>query len=263
MVLYPDAAAPVLQRKRQIVPPAAHLQVLRGDPLPELQHIRLPTAVVGVIVDNIVPIAMVVHVRVAAIAALKGIVSSSAHKNVVPILTVQFIVAALTLHLVVARTGVDRVIPAAGKEYLPAAVVLNLAKHLALIRSVGHRTGRYILRTPLRPVRKLNLVQLGVVAAEVVLYPDAAAPVLQRKRQIVPPAGHLQVLRGDPLSELQDIRLPIAVVGVIVDNIVSIAMVVHVCVAAIAALKGIVSSSAHKNVVAILAVQFIVAGTTR
>ena len=52
------------------------------------QDICLPTAVVGVIVDNIVSIAMVVHVRVAAIAALEVVVAPSADKYVVTTLYV-------------------------------------------------------------------------------------------------------------------------------------------------------------------------------
>ena len=79
---------------------------------------------------------------------------------------------------------------------------------------------------------------------EVFLDPDAAGSVLKRNRHIVPSAHHIQVLRRDPLSKPQHVRLPIAVVGVVVEHIVAVAPVVLVPVAPGAALQIIVSGSA-------------------
>ena len=121
-----------------------------------------------------------------------------------------------------------------------------------------------ILLPPHRPVCKLHLVETVLLASEMFLHPDAPGTVPQRKRHVVviPPTDNLEVLRGDPLSELQYVLLMPAVVGVIVDNIVPIAMVVHVLVVIVTTLEGIVPSSTNKYVVSILTIQLVVPGVT-
>ena len=93
MVLDPDAPRPVFQRKRHVVTPTDNLEVLRRDPLSELQYVLILNTTVGVVVDHIVAVTLVVHIRVAAVTALEDIVTRSAHKNVVPTLTIQLVLA--------------------------------------------------------------------------------------------------------------------------------------------------------------------------
>ena len=99
MLLYPDTPRSVLQRERHVVTPTDQLEVLRTDPFAELQTVRPYINRSRILIDHIVTITLVVHIRVAAIAALEVIVARSADKYVVSVLTIQLVVAGAALRV--------------------------------------------------------------------------------------------------------------------------------------------------------------------
>ena len=171
--LDPDAAGSVLKRKRHIVPSAHHIQVLRGDSIPEPQHVRLPTAVVGVVVEHIVSVARVVLVPVAPVAALQIIVPGSADKDIVSASGIQFVVTQSALKNIIGLRSPQIVVPIAAANkiailrqrqegsFLNHFMPQQFCSFGGRIPPAGDRQKRYqlpqlLLRAPLRDLISLH-----------------------------------------------------------------------------------------------------------